>query len=418
MRLSGPDTLEILAGISSRSAFEPHRQHPASIVDINGCIVDRVTVVFHPGPRSYTGEDLAEIGCHGNPILVDRILGRIASTGLARLAAPGEFTMRAFLNGKMDLIQAEAVGALIDATTVAGCDMAGSLLEGGLSERIRRLSGTISGILADIEASFISDEGGIEAEEVSARIQGPISELRGLAEGAGRAARAYGGVRTTVAGLPNVGKSSLFNAIVGSDRAIVHHEAGTTRDVLKERVLIDGVDFIFHDTAGIRTAPPGPEQAGVQRAIEAIEASDLLLYVVDARTGVQTHERAWMNRAGMTVVVKNKIDLAAGPVDGDPEHESVCVSAKFGTGIGDLKSLMARSFGVSRQAVFMDRHASMLRMAAERLECCSSALEQGMTLDVAAFDIHSALRLLDEATGGTAGEDVLDRVFSRFCIGK
>ncbi len=418
MRISGPNTSAVLSRICSRRSFAPHVQHLTVLRDEAGATVDQVTVVFNPQPRSYTGEDLAEIGCHANPIVVERILGVIASTGLARRAAPGEFTMRAFLNGKMDLVQAEAVRAFIESTTDAGCDMARRLLEGGLSSRIKKLRASISEILADIEASFISEDEVVAAEELAARIEPLAAELAGMSGDACRGLKVYGGVTTTIAGLPNVGKSSLFNAIVGSDRAIVHHEEGTTRDVIRERVTIDGMDFLFHDTAGIRTTPSGPEQAGVERAIAAVKASDLLLYVVDARVGLQPHESQWLGLGGTTILVVNKIDLVKEPAITETGYRTVMVSAKHSTGIDALKSAMVETFRPANPEVFLDRHAHLLSEASRHLDSCLSALSQGMTLDVASIELSGALRALGAITGESADMDILEQVFSRFCIGK
>lgn len=375
-------------------------------------------IVFHPGPDSYTGEDLAEIGCHGNPLIVDRILYIIASSGLGRLAQKGEFTKRAFLNGKMDLMQAEAVGALIDSTSASGCEMSGSLLQGGLSEHVRSLQDTLSGILTDIEASFITEDQNVNDSGMMGRILPLCSTIHGILKDVRKSVRLYEGIVTTIAGLPNAGKSSLFNAILGYDRAIVHQEEGTTRDVLREHLYLDGVDFIFHDTAGIRETASGAEQIGVERTLHALRSSDLLLYVVDARQGIQHHERQWLNLAGKTIVVMNKIDLTPGTAFTDPEYTIIHAAAKFGTGIPDLMSAMSSAFPHNSTPVFMDRHAYLLGKAYERLVSCRNALDQGMTTDVLSIDLREASGYLSQMTGESTDEDMLEKIFSRFCIGK
>jgi tRNA modification GTPase len=375
-------------------------------------------VVFHPGPRSYTGEDLVEISCHGNPLVVDGILELIAATGLARLAHRGEFTRRAFLNRKMDLLQAEAVGALIGSTSATGCDMARSLLKGELSHRVGALQDALTGIIADIESSFIMDGEGIETKDIRERIL-PVKEaVDSLLQGAQDSARLYAGISTTIAGAPNVGKSSLFNAIIGSDRAIVHHEEGTTRDVIREHLLIDGVDFIFHDTAGIRETASGPEQMGIEKTLQALASCDLLIYVVDSRQGVAPFERRWLSQARRTIVALNKIDLLEGEPVCEYGYETVPVSARLGTGVRDLMAAMARVFSQDRPRVFLDRHILLLRKAGQSLDSCLSAAREGLTPDVMAMDIRQAARVLSLMTGENQDKDILEQVFSRFCVGK
>lgn len=408
----------MISRMSSRTGFEPHRQHFALIRDEKGSIVDHTMIVYHPGPDSYTGEDLAEISCHGNPLIVARILDILSASGLGRPAHKGEFTRRAFLNGKIDLVQAEAVAALIDSRSTTGCEMAGSLLRGGLSDRVVRIREDLIGILADIEASFVTGEKEPEDLGVMERLLSLSTVTEGLLRNAHQSARLYEGVVTTIAGLPNAGKSSLFNAVIGYDRAIVHHEEGTTRDVLREHLLIDGVDFVFHDTAGIRDTASGPEQLGVERTLDALRSSDLLLYVVDTRQGMQPHERQWLNIAGKTIVVMNKIDLAPGTCRTDSEYPTVHVSAKYGTGIPDLKSAMSSAFPHDQTPVFLDRHAHLLRKVHESLESSRDALEQGLTLDAVSIDLRQAAGYLSQMTGASVDEDILENIFSRFCIGK
>ncbi len=299
----------IIITISPSHKLSPHTQSLELIKDSKGIIIDQTMIVFHPGPDSYTGEDLAEISCHGNPLVVERIMEAISSTGLARLAHKGEFTRRAFLNHKMDLVQAEAVGALIDSSSPAGCDMAHALLKGELSGQIKSMIEIIMGILTDIEASFITEDESIRQDVLLERLTEITSQISGLLKDATEAKGIYEGIVTTIAGLPNVGKSSLFNAILGYDRAIVHHEEGTTRDVLREHLNLGGIDFVFHDTAGIRETTSGPEQIGVEKTIETLKSSNLVLYVVDARQGIKPHERQWLDLADKTIVVMNKKDL-------------------------------------------------------------------------------------------------------------
>jgi tRNA modification GTPase len=375
-------------------------------------------IVFHPGPNSYTGEDLTEISCHGNPLVVDSIMGAISSTGLARLAHKGEFTRRAFLNHKMDLVQAEAVGALIGSSSPAGCEMAHALLKGELSGRIKAMIEAILGLLADIEASFITEDESIRHDVLLEKLTHISSQISGLLKDARQAKGIYEGVVTTIAGLPNVGKSSLFNAILGYNRAIVHHEEGTTRDVLREHLNLGGLDFVFHDTAGIRETTSGPERIGVEKTIETLKASNLVLYLVDAREGIKPQERQWLDLADKTIVVMNKKDLVEGVVHAAPGYDTVFISAKFARGIDELLTAMRQAFPHDQPLVFLDRHAYLLGKALDSLNSCLKTIQEGFTADVLTIDLKHAMDHLRQMTGETADEDILERIFSRFCIGK
>jgi tRNA modification GTPase len=408
----------IIITISPSHKLSPHTQSLELIKDSKGIIIDQTMIVFHPGPNSYTGEDLAEISCHGNPLVVKRIMEAISSTGLARLAHKGEFTRRAFLNHKMDLVQAEAVGALIDSSSPAGCDMAHALLKGELSGQIKSMIEIIMGILTDIEASFITEDESIRQDVLLERLTEITSQISGLLKDATEAKGIYEGIVTTIAGLPNVGKSSLFNAILGYDRAIVHHEEGTTRDVLREHLNLGGIDFVFHDTAGIRETTSGPEQIGVEKTIETLKASNLVLYVVDARQGIKPHERQWLALADKTIVVMNKKDLVEGEVHDALGYDTVGISAKFTLGIDELLTAMRQAFPHDQPLVFLDRHAYLLGKALNSLNSCLKAALEGFTSDVLTIDLKHTMDHLRQMTGETADEDILERIFSSFCIGK
>jgi tRNA modification GTPase len=410
--------VDIIITISPNHKLFPHTQSLGLIQDSKGAIIDQTMIVFHPGPNSYTGEDLAEISCHGNPLVVEHILGAISSTGLARLAHKGEFTRRAFLNHKMDLVQAEAVGALIGSSSPAGCEMAHSLLKGELSGLIKTIIEVIMGLLADIEASFIIEDELIRQDVLLERLTCITSQISGLLKDASQAKEIYEGIVTTIAGLPNVGKSSLFNAILGYNRAIVHHEEGTTRDVLREHLNLDGIDFVFHDTAGIRETSSGPERIGVEKTIETLKASNLVLYVVDARQGIKAHERQWLDLADKTIVVMNKKDLVEGVVNAAPGYDTVGISAKFALGIDELLTAMRQAFPHDQPLVFLDRHAYLLGKALGSLNSCMKTIQEGFTADVLTIDLKHAMDHLREMTGETADEDILERIFSHFCIGK
>jgi tRNA modification GTPase len=393
-------------------------QKPTTILDPAGEVVEKAMVVFHPGPRSYTGEDVAEISCHGNPLLVDAVMEIIEATGLARTADRGEFTKRAYLSGKMDLAQAEAVGALINAEGICGIDMARSLLSGDLSRRINHLGDEILGIVSRIEASFLTDDAPYDAAAFSRAAGAVIRELDALLAHGDSSLKRYSGIVTTIAGLPNAGKSSLFNAILGYPRAIVHQESGTTRDIIREHLVFSGVDFLFHDTAGIRETASGPEQAGIQKTMDILRKSHLVLYVVDACRGLTREDDPWLDLGEKTIVVMNKADLLPRPRYG-VQGEEVWVSAKYLTGIDELMDAVAGLFPLGQQpGVFLGRHTYLLSRAREYLAHCLAALDDGMTPDVLALDLKTAHESLREISGDSVGQDVLDRVFSDFCVGK
>lgn len=381
-------------------------------------MIDQAMAVFHPGPHSYTGEDLAEVSCHGNPLVVDTILDAIHATRLARLAQQGEFTRRAFLNSKIDLAQAEAVGALVTAGSAAGIEMATTLLDGDLSGQIQDMSNHLQNLLAQIEASFINEDVEVSNVSVLEMIAPILQKIDTLLIDHDASPSLFGGISTTIAGLPNAGKSSLFNAILGYPRAIVHSESGTTRDIIHEHITIGGIDFIFHDTAGIRDTPSGPEKIGVEMTIKKLAESDLVLYVADCRKGLQEDERRWLGLGKKTIIVMNKIDLkGARPQKNDGEN-TVWISAKYKEGIDDLLGVMTGAFPQNLPRVLIQRHAYLLEKARSSLKQAEESARDGMTPDMLAMDISHADAVLREITGHVVNDDILDEIFSRFCVGK
>jgi tRNA modification GTPase len=418
VRISGARTIDIIKKITPLSCFEPHKQVLSLVRDPSGAVIDQVMVVFHPKPHSYTGDDLTEISCHGNPFIVDKILDTIRQTGLARMAEKGEFSKRAFLNDKMDLVQAEAVGALVGTSSLKGFEMVQAMLQGELSGRITSLYERAAALSADLEASFITEEDELIESTILEMIQELISEIEDLLRDAKGASILHKGVITTIAGLPNVGKSSLFNAILGYPRAIVHHEEGTTRDVLTERLSIGSIDFLFHDTAGIRDTSSGPEMIGVEKTIETLKKSDLVLYVVDAKEGLKPEEMQWLKLCERTILVMNKTDLHRGKPDEVPELKTILVSAKYSLGIDNLLELMGEVFPQDQKALLLDRHAHLLGQALVCLENCKETLAAGLTPDVLVMDLNNAILNMRQITGQAIDEDILERIFAGFCIGK
>ncbi len=361
---------------------------------------------------------MVEIGCHGNPLIVKKLLKAIRSSGLARLAERGEFTRRAYLNAKLDLAQAEAVAALIGARSAAGLEMAAQLLGGELSAELKWLTARLQELLIEIEAAFVLEERELETAELETELGELIAKLAGYAGDARRAERMFSGIVTTIAGRPNAGKSSLLNALLGYDRAIVHAEAGTTRDVIRETIAIDGLDFVFHDTAGIRAVEAGAESLGIARTFKALDEADLILYVVDSAQGLETGELDCLPEGRDVILVFNKADLTAGPPAFPSGYAAVSLSALKGTGLDELRQTMRALFPADLPRIFIERHAVLVKRATECLSQALAALRAGLTPDVITLDLDSAAAALKEITGSNACSDKLDEIFARFCVGK
>jgi len=392
-------------------------QHLTNVVNSEGIFIDQAMAVFHPGPHSYTGEDLAEISCHGNPLLVSAVMDVISSTKLARQAQRGEFTKRAYIEGKLSLAQAEAVDAVIRAKNPTGLEMARSLLLDDVPQQLTSFCQDVQKIITEIEASFLTDED-LSPQLFQIGISTVLEQVSAYLDHAREASSVYDGINVTIAGLPNAGKSSLFNAIVGYPRAIVHDEAGTTRDVIKEHVSIEGLNFIFHDTAGIKTTSIGPEKIGVAKTIELLGRSDLVLYIVDSCFGLQPEEIQWLRYGKKAIVVMNKIDLCPPPACDAQEFTTVPLSAKFHQGLEKLLEAMNNAFTQDLPRVFLQRHIKLLEIAQASLGTCLDAIENGLTPDVLTIDLDHAFKALQALSGTELSGDILDSIFSNFCIGK
>jgi len=403
--------------ITSINEWPPHFQKKAGINDQKGNLIDTAMAVFHPGPVSYTGEDTAEISCHGNPLLVKTVLDAIAATGLALQADRGEFTSRAYQNGKMDIAQAEAISALIGAKSYCAIEMARSLMRGKLSEGIKSIKNDLGQMYSDLEADFILDESELDTDCLLRKIEQKILILKGYKSNYNENGYAYSGIRTAIAGLPNAGKSSLFNAILGYDRAIVHEEEGTTRDVIKEHLEFDGLDFIFHDTAGLRELGKGPEAAGIEMTKQAMENADMVLYVIDSAKGITEKDKYWFSSRNNTIAVFNKSDLCSEPVEMPDDVLSVSVSAKYNTGIDRLLSAMRNQFPQGIPCLFIERHGVLVDRALEALKAFKKGLIT-VTPDAAVTDLKEAITALKSILGEELDQDILDDIFSRFCVGK
>lgn len=397
--------------------WPPHFQKKAGIKDPDAKLVDTVMAVFHPGPSSYTGEDTAEISCHGNPLLVKSVIDTIIATGLAVEADRGEFTSRAYLNGKMDIAQAEAISALIGAKSYCAIEMSKSLMSGKLSDGIKSIKNDLEQLYSEFEADFILDESELDTSRFLQRIEQKILMLQGYKSSYDESGYAYSGIRTAIAGLPNAGKSSLFNAILGYDRAIVHEEEGTTRDVIKEHLEFNGLDFIFLDTAGLREPGKGPEAAGIEMTKQAMENADMVLYVIDSVKGITEKDRQWLSSRNNIIAVFNKSDLCSKPIEMADDILSVCVSAKYNIGIDRLLTTMRNQFPQGIPCLFIERHGALVKKALDALKAFKNGLLT-VTPDAAITDLKEAIKALKSILGEEMDQDVLDDIFSRFCIGK
>ena len=431
VRVSGANAEEILEKAFNpavrRDRFESHRLMYGWAVDADGGRLDEVMAVLMRAPATYTREDVAEIHCHGGSVSARLVLDRVLALG-ARMAQPGEFTRRAFMNGRIDLSRAEAVMQLIGANSQAAARASVRQLEGGVSGFVKSVSDRLIGMMALIEASTdFPDE--VEEEAAAEQLVGDLREvIAGIrARCDRRGARLLReGASIVLAGRPNVGKSSLMNALLNQERAIVTDIPGTTRDVLTERVMIGGVMAELSDTAGQRETDDPIERLGVGRAQRAMAAADVILVVLDAAEPLADEDIALLKSADQrTIVCLNKSDLPAvlrrTDIEALTDAAIFEISAQTGLGVDAMTSELARRIAVDGESDGMlvaQRHLELAQAAAERLEGAVGAIEAGMPLDTAAIDIREALASLGEITGENATEAVIDRVFSTFCVGK
>lgn len=439
VRLSGPDAVEVAgiifrakrgewAGATGSSLIYGH------IYDFEGAVVDEVLLGYMKAPHTYTREDVVEINCHGGAQPLKKILELTLAAG-ARLARPGEFSMRAFLNGRMDLAQAESVIDLIRAKTEGGLKLAAAQLKGDLSKKIFLLQDKLLGLLAQVEAKIdFPDEDLEESTMVEIyRYSGEILEdIRELIRGADAGKIYREGISTIIIGRPNVGKSSLLNALLRENRAIVTDIPGTTRDIIEEIINIGGIPLKIIDTAGLREAENIIEKIGIEKTKETMEKAGLVLLVLDASSELTGEDLAVIESAGdkRTVFLINKADIAEKKIDKNivEAHASgrpvLWISAKEGIGLDQLEKIifeMVMEGKVSNSdniLVTNARHRQALVKASVHLEDTRAGIKENVPADMAAIDIRAAWEALGEITGSTATEDLLDRIFADFCIGK
>lgn len=433
VRLSGPDSFAIAERIfrtAHPGELKSHRLHYGRVFDpATGENLDEVLLAPMRAPRTYTREDVVEINCHGGLVPVRRVLELAIREG-ARLAEPGEFTKRAFLNGRIDLSQAEAALDLIRAKTSSAERIAMGQLEGGLSRRVNSVLGKVRDLCAHVEAYIDFPEDEIEPAslaDIKSGLRAAEEEARKLSASFEEGRLFREGIKAVIAGRPNVGKSSLLNALLSEDRAIVTEMPGTTRDVLEEFVSIKGLPMRIVDTAGIRQAHDMAEEEGVRRTLRAMESADVILGMLDASEPLHEGDRELLERiAGRNaVLVLNKCDLPRGMNEALPEGvRLVEVSARTGAGLDALRDaiyeLSIKDPSALAEGVVVTnlRHRLSLDRAAGRLEAALLAMEKGKPLEIVAMEIREALDALGEIVGAVTTEDILDRIFSEFCIGK
>lgn len=444
IRLSGGRALEV-AGRGFRGKVrlaeaKTHTAHFGYVVDASGEVLDEVVAVVYRAPHSYTAEDLVELSCHGGVWVTRRILESVIAYG-ARLADPGEFTKRAFLNGRIDLSQAEAVADLIRARSDLARRSSLRQLEGKLSNRINTVRKELTELcgLLELELDFVEEN--IEftdKRELARKLSVVIAELEQLIHSYSFGKVCREGVKVVLSGKPNVGKSSLLNALLQENRAIVTEVPGTTRDTIEENLNIDGVLFRVVDTAGLRETVDIIEQEGVRRSENQILNSDILVLMFDASQPVVETDRTLVQRILSKIdakhtscmIVQNKIDLISnGRPDGDRDfinqYPSVRISALKGIGLDDVRRELVKlalgsrsSISESSVTVTNSRHKEALERAMDHLKLALRSIEEGQSGDFVAVDMRSALDFLGEIVGAVTTDDILDSIFSKFCIGK
>jgi len=439
IRISGPEALPLLHKLfvprKPRRHFISHTLYYGTVINRDGQVLDEALAVYMRPPHTYTREDVVELHCHGSSVVLQAILRTIFEWG-GRPAEPGEFTKRAFLAGRIDLTRAEAVLDLLQAQTETGARLAANQLQGQLFEHLEAIRRQLIGFLALLEVAIDFPDDDVEifnTAEATVQVQtmviAPLERLIALAE-QGKIVRE--GVKVVIAGRPNVGKSSLLNALLREERALVTPLPGTTRDTVEERIAIRGIPVHLVDTAGIRMHEDPVEALGIERARQKLEEADLILFLVDALAGMESRDRALYDsiREKNYLVVVNKRDLAT---DGQLEAlgrefsstSVVMISAKKHQGIEELQDAVYRAIVAEKGEIAEQmtcapntRHRAVLSQTLAACQRFEQAMTAGAPVDLLAVEVQAALDHLGDITGLTTPEDVLDTVFSQFCIGK
>jgi len=439
VRISGKDAILIADKIffpkrnKKLSALPSHTIHYGEIRDDSKEKIDETLISIMKAPNTYTKEDVVEINCHGGAVPLKRVMELVLKNG-ARLAEPGEFTKRAFLNGRIDLSQAEAVIDIINSKTDDSLRLAVNQLSGILSKKVNAIREELISIIASVEASIDFVDENIEfisRVEMGKRIKRALDEIETLITTADEGKIYKEGIATAIIGRPNIGKSSLLNALLKEERAIVTSVPGTTRDVIEEWVNIQGMPLRILDTAGIRHTEDIVEIEGVKRSREAIKRADLILLLIDGSIKLKEEDKSLIEEVGdkRLIVLLNKSDLLSVVKEDDikkflPDKEVVSISALTGDGIDSLRSVIhsllfkGRITAGERPIITNLRHKTALEKTKKALETLEGSLKNEMSEEFLAVDLRGALNALGEITGETATEEILNRIFEEFCVGK
>lgn len=433
VRVSGPRAKAIAITLTGREPTPRHAHYGAFHAD-DGEVIDEGVLLFFPGPHSFTGEDVVELQGHGGPVVMDMLLRRCVELG-SRLARPGEFSERAFLNDKLDLAQAEAIADLIEASSAQAARNAVRSLQGDFSRLVHQLTEKLIQLRIYVEAAidFPEEEIDFLADgHVLSQLEGVRSELSTVLREAGQGALLRDGMSVVIAGRPNAGKSSLLNALAGREAAIVTDIAGTTRDLLREHILIDGMPLHVVDTAGLRDTEDQVERIGVQRALSAIGEADRILLMVDASAPEALEPLAlWPEFLDFSpdpkkiTLIRNKADLSGEAISLEMSSEGqviLSLSARSGEGIDLLREHLKQCMGYEQTAESSfsarRRHLDALRLAEQHLQHGYEQLTLAGAGELLAEDLRQAQQALGEITGAFSSDDLLGRIFSSFCIGK
>lgn len=433
IRLSGPQSFEITKRLIGKSQFAPL---PSQVVlrkiqsDSND-VIDKSLLTYFPAPQSYTGEDVVEISCHGSPVVLRQVIDLILKLG-GRLAGPGEFTLRALKNGKLNLSQAEAIRDLINAQTVVAAQQALRQLKGELSARLQAAEKKLLRIIVPLESAleFVEDDlPEVSRQAIRKTLRELVADLQKLASSFDVGHLLRDGVKVTIVGRPNVGKSSLFNSLLAVPRSIVTEVAGTTRDTITEPLSIEGLPVLLTDTAGVRESPDQIEREGVKRTQQKIADADMLLVVIDGSMDLQAEDLEVLTLAQgrRHIVARNKSDAPAFrpeiKINGSPAADVINVSAVTDDGLSQVRAAILELFRCVTDAesglVITDaRHHDLLQRAIDVAESSMMLMDKNASEELVLVGLHDALKFLGEITGETTTEEILSEIFATFCIGK